>query len=423
MQLTNIIKKLKKDRDKRKLLENFISLSILQSVNYILPLVTLPYLVRVLGPEKFGLIAFAQSFMQYFVVLTDFGFNLSATREVAIHRDNKEKLSEIFSSVMTIKFVLLMISFMIMSIIVFSFEKFRKDWLIFYFTFGVVVGQVIFPVWFFQGMEKMKYITFLNVTAKLIFTLLIFVLIHKVSDYIFVPLINSFGFLVSGFLAIWIITKDFKIKFYIINKNTLIKYLKSSFQFFLSRVSVSLYTSTNTFILGLFTTEKEVGYYSIAERLYLALQQFYHPLVNALYPYVAHKKNIRLFKNIFKACIFTNIIFVSILFIFSNKLIELIFGIGFEPSAIIFKIFLLSNLVVVPSILLGYPFLAALGFANYANISVILGSFFHLLGLAILLFLNMINIYSVAFMVIITETLVFIIRLYGIIKHKLWRLN
>jgi len=113
------LKKITNTQDKKRLLSNFFSLSVLQVFTYILPLLTLPYLVRVLGMEKFGLVMFAQAFLMFFNVLVDYGFNLSATREISIHRDDKSKLTEIFSSVIGIKAILLVISFLILTIIIF----------------------------------------------------------------------------------------------------------------------------------------------------------------------------------------------------------------------------------------------------------------------------------------------------------------
>ena len=131
---------------KKRLLENFFSLSLLQAANYILPLITIPYLVRVLGPEKFGLVSFAQAFIQYFVFLTDYGFNLSAVRKVSIYREDAKKISQIFSSVFVIKFLLCILSFSILASLVFSVDKFRSDWELYFVTFGMVVGNLLLPI-------------------------------------------------------------------------------------------------------------------------------------------------------------------------------------------------------------------------------------------------------------------------------------
>jgi len=406
------------DQSKRVLLENFLSLTILQGVNYVLPLITIPYLVRVLGPEKFGLIAFAQSFIQYFNILTDYGFNLSATREISIYRGDKEKVSEIFSSVMVIKFVLLILSFLLMTFIIFSFKKFSKDWLIYYLTFGMVVGQALFPIWFFQGMEKMKYITILNVMAKTFFTFSVFVFVHQTSDYLYVPLIYSLGFLLSGVLSIWIVFRSFKIRIYKPSLSILAKYLKDSSQFFLSRVSVSIYTISNTFFIGLFLGNKFAGFYSAAEKIFIALTLLYQPLVDALYPLMSRKKDVSFFKKIFFIVICVNTVLCIILFIVSPSLIELLYGKGFSVSANLLRIFSILGILIIPAVLLGYPFVAALGYPKYANYSVVIASIVHIFSLVLLS--PIINVYLVAFLLIITQVIVLGVRVYGVKKNNLW---
>ena len=408
-------------QEKKQLVSNFFSLSVLQIVTYILPLITLPYLVRILGTETFGLVMFAQAFLIFFNIFVDFGFNLSATREIAIHRDNQTKVTEIFSAVMTIKLILILGSFVILSFLVFIFDKFSSDWQLYFLSFLWVIGQALFPIWYFQGMEKMKYITIVNITSRIIFTLLIFLVIQKESDYIYVPLVNGLGFIIGGLISLWIIHKEFNQSFTLCNISTLKHYFYESSQFFWSRISLTLYTSSNAFILGIFTNNTMVGYYSIAEKLYQAMQQIYQPIVQALYPYVAKHKNIKLFKKIFTFSIVVNILGIILLFFIGPYIFDLLFtaNIG-EESLNVFYILLLAAIVVVPSILLGYPYLGALGFAKYANSSVIYGSIFHLVGLGVLILLHKVNIYNVAFLVIATEVLVFSIRVYWIKRKALW---
>ena len=356
--IKKLIQKFQKEEHKR-LLSNFISLAILQGANYILPLITFPYLVRVLGVEKFGLLAFAGATIAYFGILTDYGFNLSATREVSIYRDNKEKLNEIFSSVMIIKVILMTVSFLLLLILIFSFDKFKEHYEIFLLTFGMVIGQVMFPQWFFQGMERMKYITFLNILAKIIFTIAIFVFIHKESDYWEVPLINSLGFIVAGIMALYLIMKDFKIKFKFQSFKTLKAYFIDGWHIFISNIAISLYTTSTTFILGLFTNNTIVGYYSIADKIKSAVQGLLGPISQTIYPYISKKVKENKFEGINfirKITIYIGLFsfFLSfLLFIFAPEIIYLVAGEKYERSVLVLKIIAFLPFIIALSNIFG----------------------------------------------------------------------
>lgn len=417
--MLNKIKNIANTEDKKRLASNFFSLSVLQIFSYVLPLLTLPYLVRVLGVETFGLVAFATAFITFFNILVDYGFNLSATREVSIHRENKDKITEIYSSVLSIKFILIFVSLMILSFIVFTFEKFSSHSMLYFITFISVIGQALFPIWYFQGMERMKYITIINIFSKVVFTIAIFVFVHEESDYLMVPLLTGLGILIGSLYALYIIKKDFNQSFVWQNIETMKIHFKDSSQFFLSRVSVSIYTSANAFVLGLFTNNTMVGYYSIAEKMYQALQGIYSPIVQTIYPYLSNSRNMNLYKKLFISLFIINIFIVSFIFIFHYEIIDILFHSRSLEINNVLLLLVLSSILHLPAILLGYPLLAAFGFPKYANLTVVQSSLVHLIGLGILVITNNITIYSVSIMVIITEATVFITRFYYAIKLKL----
>ena len=232
--MINRIKSLTNTEDKKRLISNFFSLSVLQIVSYILPFITLPYLVRVLGIEYYGILAFAGAVIAYLGIITNYGFNLTATRDISAHRDNKQKIIEIFSAVMIIKFILMLGSFLVLILLVFSFDKLSKDWLIYFLTFGSVAGQVLFPIWFFQGMERMKYITYINIGSKLIFTVAIFVFVHSKEDLYMVPLLNSLGILAGGIYSLILVKKNFGVKFEFQNIGLLKQYMIDGWHIFVS---------------------------------------------------------------------------------------------------------------------------------------------------------------------------------------------
>jgi len=275
--------------DLKPILFNVISLFVLQGSNYILPLLTLPYLVRVLGPEKFGLISFAQALVGYFVIITDYGFNLSATKEISINKNNLEKVSRIFCTVITLKLILLFLSFIVFTIIVVFLEQSPSDRIIYLLSFGVVVGQVIFPSWFFQGIEKMKFITLINILSRLIFTILIFICVHSADDYIYVPLVTSVGFITGGAISLILSFKYFGIHIIIPTVNDIVQQLKNGFTVFITSLSSNIISSSGIFVLGLFQSREVVGYYSAIEKLAKAFVSMFSPITQAIFPHVSYQ--------------------------------------------------------------------------------------------------------------------------------------
>lgn len=405
--------------DKKMLFENFLSLGIIQVVSYVIPLISLPYLSRVLGVENFGRVFFAYAFMQYFIILTDFGFGLSAVKEIAQASDDKFQRDEKFNSVMFAKGILLLLSFCILVIIILCIPKFREDYLIYLFTFLMVVGNALFPVWFFQGIQHMKYITFINILSKVIFLILLFAIIKDSSQYIYVPLLNSMGFIIAGIIGIYIAKQRFKVRLYIPKMTDITSQLKTSAEFFLSRASASVITNTNSFALGIITSPLMVGFYTAAEKIYMAYDSLFAQVNNVMYPYIANTKNIVLWKKVLSISIIFNIVLCSFVVFFAKDIITIFYGAEMESAYKILQIFAIIILIKIPSTMMGYPLLAALGYTKVANFSVVAASFVHFLGLFLLIFTKNLNVYSLACMAGISESFICLYRFINVKKLKL----
>jgi PST family polysaccharide transporter len=321
-----------KKKDKKVLIKNFLSLGVVQGLNFLLPLLVIPYLLHVLGVEIFGLLAMATAFIGYFMILSDYGFNLTATREISVHRDSVEKLSEIFSAVMMIKFMLMGLGFSILILAIFLFDTIGQESTIYLLTFGMVLGQVLFPIWFFQGMEKMGYIAILNIVAKSIFLIAILIFVKEKEDAYLVPLFNSLGFIVVGIISLVYVYKTFHIRFIWQPYKVLKEYLILGWHIFLSRLAVVLYTSSNIFVLGLFTNHTIVGYYAIAYKIVSALNSLGDILNRTFFPYLSKKweesreSYYELFSQISKKIFLFMLFLTLIVFIFAPEIIKLLSG-------------------------------------------------------------------------------------------------
>lgn len=406
-------KKIKLDSS---LVSNFFSLVILQGANYLFPLLTVPYLFRTLGVETFGLISFATAFAQYFVLLADFGFNIYGVQVVAANRGNKELRDTFFVNVVISQLFLFLVGLVILIFIILMFDKFYQDKWVYLLSFTTVFGTVLMPTWFFQGMEQMKYITKINIVTRTLSILPIFFLVKSDADYLLVPLFYGLGSIASGAIALYVAINRFKVNLNFSHSSIKsIKHsLKESSHFFISRISVSLYTVSNSFVLGLVLGNIAVGYYAAAEKLYMAIQSMYGPLSNALYPYMIKSKNITVFTKICGVVVLLNCIALPICIYNADFIMNLVYENVANESIIVIKILLGACMITVPSILMGYPLLGAFGFARYTNFTVIVSSVFHLTMLGLLMFFNSITVMTVVSLVLITETIVLLLRIKGV---------
>jgi len=368
--------------EKKRVMSNFFFLSLLQGANYILPLLTFPYLTRVLGPGLLGSLAIASSLVAYFNPLTDFGFGFTATREIAISRNDKQKTAEIFSAVMLLKIILTTISLCILLGIVFAVPSYKKEIWLFLFTFGLTVGQVLFPAWFFQGMEQMQYVTFLNIFAKVIFTLAIFVFVRSQQDYLFVPFFQGMGFIVSGLISLWIVYKVFGIRWTKPSASLVKNLLKDSWYIFVSSLVTSIYTISSPLFLSFYATKEQVGYFYGANKIIEITKTLFGPISGALYPYLSHKAHHK--KENFPHIIRKILLLMGILtffgslflFVFSPLIVSIILGQEYNSAIPILRIMSFIPFFVALSTVLGIQTLLPLKKNKAFTLIMSLGSIF-----------------------------------------------
>lgn len=275
----------------RTVVSNFSYLSFLQGFNILLPLVTYPYLIRVLGTELYGHIIYAQAIALYFGILIDYGFRITATKEIAVYRQDKQKLSEIISSVLVIKLILWLLSFFSLLALVYSIPSFRNDKLIYIFSFGLCFNEFLFPQWYFQGIERMKYITVINIIARTAFLILIFILVREKSDYLFVPLLNGIGAFISGCLGLTVIFLQHKIRFKIPKFRSVFSYFKKSTPIFGSNAVISVKDKFNVLFIGSWLGMNEVAIYDLATKIMGLFMQPIDTVNTAIYPKMAKSKD------------------------------------------------------------------------------------------------------------------------------------
>lgn len=326
--------------DRKTIFANFGYLSLLQIAGYIFPLLTMPYLARVIGTEGFGKIAFASAIIVWVQTIADWGFTFTATRDVAQNRNDKEKVSQIFSNVLWARLFLTLIAGVILFIIVLTVPYLRENALIIFITFLLVPGHILFPDWFFQAVEKMKYTTIYNLTIKFIFTIAVFLFIHEKNDYILQPIFITIGYILCGICALHLIINKWKYTIYPPHLKNIITTIKSSFDVFLNNLMPNLYNSFSIMLIGFWGGSVANGLYDGGNRFPTIFYSLQSVLSRTFFPFLSRKpEKHHLFSiiNLGSAALGS-----ILLFLLSPWIIKIMLGEAFESSIIVMRILSIS---------------------------------------------------------------------------------
>lgn len=264
--------------------KNAVSLYLIQFADYILPLITVPYLVKALGLAGFGMVAFSQSLIAYLALFVDYGFALSATRKISVERDNPVAVSHTVFNIWAAKTILCVAGFMALFLLISVVPKLQGVSTLLMVLYCTVIGNVLFPVWLFQGMEKMIFISMINLVMKLLVVAGIFTLVHQPKDYLVYAWLTSIGSIGAGLTGLVVALSKFKLRVVLPSLRGIREALKEGWILFLSMASISLYTVGNAFILGLLTNHTVVGYYAAAEKIVKGILGLLSPISQAAYP-------------------------------------------------------------------------------------------------------------------------------------------
>jgi PST family polysaccharide transporter len=347
------------------LVQNILSLYGVQFASYIVPLVTIPYLARVLGASGWGLVAFAQGFGSYVALIGEYGFALSATREIARYRDDREKLTKILAGVLGAEGVLVGISILVAAIAAWWIPIFRVHPQLFAGGMLLAAGQAFNMMWFFLGLENMRLVASLDVLAKALASACVFAFVHHPGQEWRVLFIQGSGFFLSGGICLGLAYRQVPARFP--NWSSVKDALRMGWSMFVFRGSVSLYTAGNAFILGLFVAPQFVGYYAGGEKICQAFLRLLSPLNQTLFPRLSHlvlqarERAARLALISVSITGLGGAAMGAVAFLFAPALVRMILGLGFDPAIPILRVLALLPPLIALSNVFGVQWMLPLG--------------------------------------------------------------
>ena len=394
-------------------------LTIIECVRLFLPFVALPYIIRTIGAERYGMVAFAQTIVQYFIIIINFGLDISAVKDVAVHRDDQELLSKIVSTVLSIKSLLFLFAATLFLVGILIIPFMREYPVLMLFAFMTCLSELLFPVWFFQGMENMRYITIVRSSSILFYTITVFMFIHEQSDFELVALLQSLGNVLAGVIAFYCLLRIEKIRLSIPSAGMFRQMFKEAIPFWFSRISVTFNTNLAKTVSGLFLSMESVAAFDVAQKIANAVLIPTRMLNQATYPHVARSQD-RRFATRFVGFVALIATFLSLLTcLLAPLLIRVCAGDSIPESVNILRVLCVFTLTTSVVISMGSCMLVPFGYPMPFNKSVVLSTFVLCAIYGLIYLLDIHTSVSFAAALVLSDVFVLSYRAYYCIKYKL----
>lgn len=333
-----------KNKNIKVFFENFLALMANKVVNIIVPLIVLPYLIVTVGAENYGEYAFIYSIVFYLLTITQYGFSLSAVKAISRNKGNPYELNKIFNNVISTKLFLFLFTTLIIVATFFILDDNNSKGFILLTTYLIVLGDVLNPIWFFQGIEKMRNITIVNSILKTTYLVLVFVFIKEKGDYVYIGLLQSIGFVLSGAISLLIAIKSYNLKIELSKISVIKEYLIEGFSSFVTLIVPSLYVNTSIFFMGILGFNVHVTYFESAYKISNGFASISQILSNVFYPFASRVKN--RFKKIRNILLTTGLLLSIVCFLGAEIIYGLLFSNDLDEGIIVLRILSLTPLIL-----------------------------------------------------------------------------
>lgn len=403
---------------KSRISSNIIYLYFLTIAKILFPLLTFPYLTRVLSVDVYGMVSYVRATIIYMQILVDFGFSLSAVKDIARIKNDKTRVGEITGDVIIAKLLLCAIGMLILLVLCVSISILQNNLLYTFLSYVVVILSVFLLDYLFRGIEEMQLVSLTFIIMKGASTLLTFVFVKGDADILWIPVLD----IISSFFALFFVYVQLKkLHIKIIFRNIIYAWrsLKESFIYFISNMATTAFGGLNTMLIGIYIPDvKEIAYWSVAMTLVSGAQALYNPITGGVYPQMVKNPSMRIIRRlllVFMPCVILGCLFT---WVFAGDIVRIVNGPNYDEAAEVLRYLVPVLFFSFPGMLIGWPALGAIDKASDVTKTTVFSCIFQLAGLSLLILCNQFTLLMISILRDMTEAVLLGTRFGYLVKNR-----